>query len=95
MKIKKDLKRFAKIEKLLSEVVERYAASATHIQDALHSATAAVIRAKDVVNLHLSAAAKGATVAIDVARKPKKKAVSKKVAAKIPKVKTASKKAKK
>jgi hypothetical protein len=54
MKANKALKRLARIEALVSDVTERYLASAPHIQEALHDAKAAVTRAKEAVSLHAS-----------------------------------------
>lgn len=50
MKAKKALKRLAKIEALMSDVTERYSASATHVREVLQDAKAAVIRAKEAVS---------------------------------------------
>ena len=54
MKAKKILKRIAKIEALMSEVTERYSASAPHIREVLQDAKAAVTRAKEAVSLQAS-----------------------------------------
>jgi adenylate kinase len=54
MKTNKALKRLAKIEALMSDVTERYSASAPHIRELLQSAKAAVTRAKEAVSLRTS-----------------------------------------
>ncbi|MGD0777939.1 MAG: hypothetical protein ABSC05_34575, partial [Candidatus Solibacter sp.] len=53
MKTNKALKRLAKIEALISNVIERYS-SAPHIREALQDAKAAVTRAKEAVSLQAS-----------------------------------------
>jgi hypothetical protein len=53
MKANKALKRLAKIEALMSDVTERYS-STPHIREVLQDAEAAVIRAKEAVNLQAS-----------------------------------------
>ncbi len=99
MKTNKALKRLTKIEALMADVTDRYSTGASHIQEALQHAKAAVVRAKDVVSLHVSAVASAAVVAAKVARGGKeaaparKTAGPKKVAAKVPAVKTAKKSA--
>jgi len=54
MKANKALKRLAKIEELMSDVVERYSGSAPHIRALLQDAKAAVIRAREAVSLQAS-----------------------------------------
>ena len=54
MKANKALKRLAKIEALMSDVTERYSASAPNVQEALQDAKAAVTRAKEAVSLQAS-----------------------------------------
>jgi hypothetical protein len=54
MKANKALKRLAKIEALMSDVVERYSASAPHVRELLQDAKAAVTRAKEAVSLRSS-----------------------------------------
>ena len=54
MKANKALKRLAKIEMLMSDVTERYSASAPHIREVLQDAKAAVTRAKEAVSLRTS-----------------------------------------
>jgi len=54
MKSNKALKRLAKIEALMSDVTERYSASAPHVRELLQDAKAAVTRAKEAVSLRTS-----------------------------------------
>ena len=54
MKATKALKRLAKIETLISDVTERYSATAPHVREALRDAKAAVTRAKEAVSLQAS-----------------------------------------
>lgn len=54
MKANKAVKRLAKIEALMSDVTERYSASAPHIREMLQDAKAAVTRAKAAVSLQAS-----------------------------------------
>jgi hypothetical protein len=54
MKANKALKRLAKIEEWMSDVMERYSGSAPHIRAVLQDAKAAVIRAKEAVSLQSS-----------------------------------------
>ena len=54
MKANKALKRLAKIEALMSDVTERYSASAPHTREVLQDAKAAVTRAKEAVSLQAS-----------------------------------------
>ena len=54
MKTNKALKRLAKIEALISDVMERYSESAPHIREVLQDAKAAVTRAKEAVRLQAS-----------------------------------------
>ena len=54
MKANKALKRLSKVEALLSDVTERYSASAPQIRELLRDAKAAVIRAKEAVSLQAS-----------------------------------------
>jgi len=53
MKANKALKRLAKIEALISDVMERYS-SAPHMREVLQEAKAAVTRAKEAVSLQVS-----------------------------------------
>ncbi len=80
MKTNKALKRLTKIEALMSDLTDRYATGAAHVQEALEHAKAAVVRAKDTVSLHVSAVAKAAVVAAKVARGGKEAAPARKTA---------------
>jgi hypothetical protein len=63
MKANKALKRLAKIEALMSDVTERYSASAPHVRELLQDAKAAVTRAKEAVSLRtFSGTAKNSAV---------------------------------
>ena len=97
MKANKALKRLAKIEALISDVTERYSASAPHVRDVLQDAKAAVARAKEAVRLRASAGKskksapikKGAKKAAAKKAAPAQtKAAVKKVAVKVPTAKT-------
>jgi hypothetical protein len=81
MKATKALKRLAKIEALISDVMERYSSSALHIREALQDAKAAFVRVKEAVS---SQASSGTA---------KKKAAVKKAAVKTPTATTAKKSA--
>ncbi len=94
MKANKALKRLAKIEALMSDVTERYSASAPHLRKVLQDAKAAVARAKEAVGLQASSGKKAAAAKADRAAKkaaPPEKAAVKKVSVKAPTVKTANK----
>jgi len=54
MKANKALKRLAKIEVLMSDVMERYSESAPHIRELLQDAKAAVTRTKEAVSSQAS-----------------------------------------
>jgi hypothetical protein len=54
MKTNKALKRLAKIEALMSDVTERYSASAPHIRQVLEDAREAITQAKEAVSLQAS-----------------------------------------
>ena len=54
MKANKAVKRLAKIEVLMSDVMERYSAGAPDIREMLQDAKAAVTRAKETVSLQAS-----------------------------------------
>jgi hypothetical protein len=54
MKANKALKRLAKIEALMSDVTERYSASAPHIRQVLEDAREAITQAKEAVSLQAS-----------------------------------------
>jgi hypothetical protein len=88
MKANKALKRLTKIEALMSDVAERFSASAPHLREALKDLKAAVLSVKEAVKVQASAlAAKKASP-----KKASKKAAVKKTAA--PKAKAAKKRAK-
>jgi hypothetical protein len=71
MKANKALKRLAKIEASLSDLIERYAASEEGVKELLHDAKASVLRAKKAVGLQKSS--RTATGASVKARKPKRR----------------------
>ena len=54
MKVNKALKRLAKIEALISDLTERFSASAPGMKDLLQNARGAVIRVKEAVGLQAS-----------------------------------------
>jgi hypothetical protein len=54
MKANKAVKRLAKIEASMSDVIERYSASTPHLREVLQDAKAAVTRAKEAVSLQAS-----------------------------------------
>lgn len=95
MKATKALKRLAKIEALMSDVMERYSATGPDMREMLRDAKAAVTRAKEAVSLQASTRTaknppvkhskppSGAT-SEPSKRKPKLFATTKKVAAKAP-----------
>src|SRR5665213_296997 len=95
MKANKALKRLAKIEALMSDVTERYSASAPHLRKVLQDAKAAVARAKEAVGLQASSGKNAAAAKADRAAKkaalPETKAAVKKAAVKVPTAKTAKK----
>ena len=102
MKANKALKRLAKIEALMSNVTERYSASAPQLRKALQDATAAVARAKEAVSLQASSRTKAVAAKADRAAKkaapvPKtaavKKAATRALTAKTAKKSTSKKKA--
>jgi hypothetical protein len=86
MKANKALKRLAKIEALMSDVTERYSASAPLLGEVLQDAKAAVARAKEAVSLQASSGTKGAVAKADRAAEKaapaQKKAAVKKAATK-------------
>lgn len=95
MKAKKALKRLAKIKALISDVTERYSASAPHLREVLHEATAAIGRATEAVSLQVSSRTKAATAkavrGVKKATSSRKKAVVKRVVANAPRVMAAKK----
>jgi len=80
MKANKALKRLTHVEDLLSDVMERYSASASDIRENLQSAKAAVGRAKDAVKSQESSE-----------KNARKKVGPKKAAVKVPRAKAAKK----
>jgi hypothetical protein len=92
MKQKKALKRLAKSESLISDVTERYSASAPDAREVLQDAKASVARAKETVSLQASSGMARKTAA---ARKKTavEKAAAKAVAAQTPKKSAPVKKA--
>jgi uncharacterized protein YoxC len=58
MKANKALKRLAKIETLMSDVAERFSASAPHLREALKDLKAAVLSVKEAVKVQTSSAPK-------------------------------------
>jgi len=57
MKANKALKRLAKIETLMSDVAERFSASAPHLREALKDLKAAVLSVKEAVKVQTSSPA--------------------------------------
>ncbi len=90
MKANKALKRLAKIETLMSDVAERFSASAPHLREALKDLKAAALSVKEAVKVQTSAAALKKASHKKAARAGKK-AVVKKAAA--PQAKAAKKRA--
>jgi hypothetical protein len=95
MKANKVLKRLAKIEELMSDVMERYSESAPHIRAVLQDAKAAVTRAKEAVSLQSSSSKKNpplkhsGTPSKADTKSAQKKAATKKAAVKVPPAKAA------
>jgi hypothetical protein len=81
MKANKALKRLAKIEALMSDVMDRYSASAPGIREMLQDAKASVTRAKEAVSLQASPGTTSGP----------KKAATKKAAVKVPPAKAVRK----
>ena len=92
MKANKALKRLAKIEALMSDVAERFSASAPHLREALKDLKAAVDSVKQTVRVQTSSAVTKKTALKKAARAAKKAAV-KKAVAKAPKAEAAKKRA--
>ena len=61
MKANKALKRLAKIEALMSDVADRFSASAPHLREALKDLKAAVASVKEAVKVQASTASPKAT----------------------------------
>jgi DNA-binding protein HU-beta len=91
MKANKALKRLAKIESLMSDVAERFSASAPHLREALKDLKAAMLSVKEAVKVQASPAAKKATP--KKAARAGKNAVAKKAARKRAPLRKAAKKA--
>jgi hypothetical protein len=89
MKANKALKRLAKIETLMSDVAERFSASAPHLREALKDLKAAMLSVKEAVKVQTSSAPKKA--ASKKAARAAKKAVATKAAS--PKSKAVKKRA--
>jgi hypothetical protein len=94
MKANKALNRLAKIEALISDVMERYSATTPRVRDVLQDAKAAVARAKEAVRLRASKKSapikKGAKKPVaKKAVRAQTKATVKKVAVTVPTAKTA------
>ncbi len=87
MKANKALKRLAKIETLMSDVAERFSASAPHLREALKDLKATVLSVKEAVKVQTATATQKAPH--KKAARAQKKAVVKK--AKAPKAKAAKK----
>lgn len=92
MKANKALKRLAKIEALMSDVAERFSASAPHLREALKDLKAAVDSVKQAVKVQSSSAAVK-KAAPQKAPSAGKRAAVKNAVAKAPKVKAAKKRA--
>ena len=93
MKANKALKRLAKIETLMSDVAERFSASAPHLREALKDLKAAMLSVKEAVKVQTSPASKKAVP--KKAARAGKKAVGKKAVKKRPGVRNAAKGVKK
>ncbi len=93
MKANKALKRLAKIETLMSDVAERFSASAPHLREALKDLKAAMLSVKEAVKVQTSPASKKA--APKKAARAGKKAVGKRAVKKRAKVRKAAKAVKK
>jgi hypothetical protein len=93
MKANKALKRLAKIETLMSDVAERFSASAPHLREALKDLKAAMLSVKEAVKVQTSPVSKKA--ASKNAARAGKKAVGKKAVKKRATVRKAAKAVKK
>jgi len=91
MKANKALKRLGKIESIMSDVAERFSASAPHLREALKDLKAAMLSVKEAAKVQASPAAKKA--APKKAAHAGKKAVAKKAAKKRAPLRKAAKKA--
>jgi predicted RNase H-like HicB family nuclease len=92
MKVKKAVKRLAKIKLLISDLTKQYSASAPDLREVLQYAEAAVTKAKEALGLHVSSRTKAgkAERAAKKARHVGRKAAVKKGAVK-PRTATAKK----
>jgi hypothetical protein len=93
MKANKALKRLAKIETLMSDVAERFSASAPHLREALKDLKAAMASVKEAVKVQTSPAPKKS--AAKKAARAGKKAVAQKAAKKRAPLRKPAKSAKK
>ena len=93
MKANKALKRMAKIESLMSDVADRFSASAPHLREALKDLKAAMASVKEAVKVQTSPAPKES--ASKKAARAGKKAVAKKAAKKRAPLRKPAKSAKK
>ena len=93
MKANKALKRLAKIETLMSDVAERFSASAPHLREALKDLKAAMASVKEAVKVQTSPAPKKSTS--KKAARAGKKAVAQKAAKKRAPLRKPAKSAKK
>src|ERR1700722_7733211 len=91
MKANKALKRLAKIETLMSDVAERFSASAPHLREALKDLKAAVLSVKEAVKVQTSSSAAAKKTSSKKGARAGKKALVKKTAA--PKAKAGKKRA--
>jgi hypothetical protein len=82
MKANKALKRLAKIETLMSDVAERFSASAPHLREALKDLKAAVLSVKEAVKAQTSSPAAPKAPLKKAARARKKAVVKPAVASK-------------
>ena len=57
MKAKKAVKRLSKVESLITNVIDRYAAGEGDLRELLDSARASVVRAQEMVSVQVSSAA--------------------------------------
>ena len=93
MKANKALKRLAKIETLMSDVAERFSASAPHLREALKDLKAAMASVKEAVKVQTSPAPKKS--ASKKAARATKKTMAKKAAKKRAPLRKPAKSAKK
>ncbi len=77
MKANKALKRLSKIETLMSDVAERFSASAPHLREALKDLRAAVLSVKEAVKVQASSSPAPRKASSKKAARAGKKAVKK------------------